>query len=199
MKNFSSLAIAGALACAALSGCSTPADSGIYPPFADRGPVFTPDSGRSSGLRNEESMLRANYAAADELSRQLKRQDGWERGALVVATPADVSNLGTSSPLGRITGDQLSSRLTQLGFRVVEVRQMNALEYSSSEGVFNLSQDAAKVASDHAAWAVVTTTYAQGRTGVMVTLRSVAVASGETLASVDYILPKDPVLLSSAR
>ena len=181
------------------TGCSVMRNAGIEPSFSEKGPMGREASRPQAPAFGEEAVLRANYAAGDELARQLKRHDAWVSGAVIVATPSDVSKLDTSTPLGRISGEQVASRLAQQGFHILEVRQMDALDYSPTEGVFNLTQDAAKAAASRAAWAVVCTTYAPGRTGVLVSLRAVAASNSEILASVDYVLPRDPTLLSSSR
>ena len=182
------------------AGCSVTQNSGVNPSFPDKAPTLGKTRSQpANGGQGEETLLRANYAAGDELARQLKRHDGWLSGSIIVATPSDVSRLDSSTPLGRISGEQVASRLTQEGFHIIEVRQMDAFDYSATEGVFNLTQDATKVAASRSAWAVVCATYAPGRTGVLVSLRAIAAANSEVLASVDYILPRDPMLLSTYR
>ena len=147
----------------------------------------------------EEMILKRNYAAADQLASQLERARVRKQDPMLVATVADVTYLEGSSAFGRITSEQVASRLAQLGFNVTEVKVRGSLLVQKGSGEYILSRDVAEIASQHEAVAVVSGTYAVGAMEDMISLRAVELATRKILAGYDYAVPHVPRLFPNPR
>lgn len=147
---------------------------------------------------------RSNQAAATELLRRYRGLGNpvstastnnfsatAEQAPLIVATLVNIDRLEQSSTFGRVVSEQLSSRLTQLGENVVELKVRNSVFMKRNEGEFLLTRELREVASAHRASAVVVGTYAESSDFVYVTLKVVDVSSSMVLAAYDYTLPID--------
>jgi hypothetical protein len=93
--------------------------------------------------------------------------------------------------LGRLISEQLSSRISQLGNNVVEMKLRNSVFIKQHEGEFLLTREIRELASAHNAGAVMVGTYADGNTFVFVSLKLIDPANGFILSSHDYALPMD--------
>ncbi len=142
----------------------------------------------------DNAITRANYKAADQIAQGLKAKG--QSGLILVATLADVTKLDTSTPLGRISGEQIASRLAQNGLTVVEVKFRKDLYIQQDTGEFMLARNIERIAAEYQASAVVVGTYAVAETQVLVSLRAVDAKSAAILSAVDYALPKERTLMS---
>lgn len=154
----------------------------------------------------EKQVVKLNNKAADALARQLHANPVGlisEGDPILVTTIADVDRLDTSSSLGRITGEQIASRLAQLGFNVTEVKVRGNLfvekergDYenrgSPFSGEFVLSRNVEQIAKEHNAVAVIAGTYAVGRTHTIISLRAIDLATKRIIAGCDYAVPAVP-------
>jgi hypothetical protein len=154
----------------------------------------------------EKKIVTLNKKAADDLARQLRHNREIPIGRqdpIIVTTIADVDRLEASSSLGRITTEQIASRLGQLGFNVTEVKVRGNLfvergrgDYKTagppSSGEFVLSRNVEQIASEHSAVVVIAGTYAVGRTHSIVSLRAIDVATKRIVAGHDYAVPAIP-------
>jgi len=147
----------------------------------------------------EEMILQRNYAAADQLARQLEKAKVRKQDPLLVATIADVTYLEGSSAFGRITSEQVASRLAQLGFNVTEVKVRGSLYVQKGSGEYILSRNVEEIASQHEAVAVVSGTYAVGTMENMISLRAVELGTGRILAGHDYAVPNVSRLFPNPR
>jgi len=106
-------------------------------------------------------------ALADDLDRQAAPRLGIgfpdnSRGLywVVVTVPADSADLGTSSGLGRLMAEELSSALVARGYNVQEIRKASEIVFDRSQGEFILTRDTRALARRHvAATLVVAATY----------------------------------------
>jgi hypothetical protein len=144
-------------------------------------------------------ILERNYAAADQLASQLERAGIRKQDPLLVATVADVTYLNGSSAFGRITSEQVASKLAQLGFNVTEAKLRGSLYVRQGSGEYILSRDLEQIASQHEVIAVVSGTYAVGGIENMISLRAIELATRKILAGYDYTVPNDPRLLPNPR
>ncbi|SVC63495.1 uncharacterized protein METZ01_LOCUS316349 [marine metagenome] len=110
---------------------------------------------------------------------------------IIVASLVDVSDLEQSSVLGRIVGEQISSRLTQLGYTTQEMRFRGNILVREGDGELALSRDVQKISKAHEAQAVVTGVYAVADNTVYVTLRLIRAHDSLVISSFDYSLPKN--------
>jgi TolB-like protein len=131
-----------------------------------------------------------SYAAAERLMNQVG--EPLDPGKpILVTTLADVDDLDRSSALGRMIADQLASRISQLGYSVVESKLRGTLAINHN-GEFALSRDVRKISAAHTAQLVLAGTYAAGATEIYVNLRLVRLADARLVASFDYALPVGP-------
>ncbi len=154
----------------------------------------------------EKKVVKLTNEAAEKIASQLlhnQQKSISKQDPILVATVADVDRLETSSSLGRITAEQIASRLGQLGFNVTEVKVRGNLFVQRERGEFKnmgspfggefvLSRNIEQIAVEHNAAAIVAGTYAVGKTHSIISLRAIDVASKRILAGYDYAVPVVP-------
>ena len=139
----------------------------------------------------DSNIVAANYTAADQLISQaswIKR----EAQPVLVASLVNINALESSSAFGRITSEQMSSRLTQQGLTVIEMKTRNNVFIEQDNGEFVLSRSVRDLSRTHRAAALAAGTYAIGRESVYVSTRLIRALDGVVIASYDYTLPLGP-------
>jgi TolB-like protein len=111
---------------------------------------------------------------------------------LIAATFVNIDDLSQASSFGRIVSEQVASRFTDRGFKVVEMLLRNDVYIQQKGGEFLLSRELKNISSKHDAQAVIVGTYAMGRKNVYVTAKLIRANDNIVLASYDYSLPMDP-------
>jgi TolB-like protein len=91
-----------------------------------------------------------------------------------------------------MVAEQISSRFTQEGFTVIEMRLRQNVFIQETQGEFVLSREVRDLSRTHNAGAVIAGTYAVGRRNVYINARLVRAADNLVLASYDYIIPLGP-------
>ena len=143
---------------------------------------------KTYGSAESSQVISANYLAAERLI--VGAQKPIPKDApIVVATLVKLDNLGASSNLGRLISEQVSSRLTQLGFAVPELKLRGTIFVRAGSGELLLSNDVRDIAQSHHAQAVVVGTYAVGADVVYVHTELVDAITGNALAAYDYYIP----------
>ena len=171
-----SRAFAGVFALALVGGCSD-----IY-----SGAVPEKDVGVQ-----DADIVGNSYQAAERLLRGLQQPLDMDRPVLV-ATLVNVADTRQSSDLGRIVAEQVSSRLTQLGYQTRELKFRSNFLVREGGGEFALSRALRDISRQQDAQAVVAGVYAVARDDVYVTLRVVRATDGAVMSSYDYRLPIGP-------
>ncbi len=164
------------------------------PAWADAGPVgaaarqpAAPDAVLVNPPEGSE-LLNANTYAADALHAVMASRVG-TGSPILVATLADVDNLERSTPFGRVTMQQVASRLGQHGYRVIEARMGRAMTFSP-QGEFLLSRDATRLMqSEYDAQAALVGTYSLAGGTAYVSLRVVRLDDAAVMAAYEYHLP----------
>ena len=149
----------------------------------------------------------ANYNAVGELMKRYpaapamatNAADGGTGALLIIATLVNIDQLEQSSTLGRLISEQVASRMSQLGYGVLELKVRNGVYMKRNEGELLLTREIKEVASTHNAQAVIVGTYAESSTMVYVNLKVVNPASNIILAAYDYALPLDKQVHSLIR
>lgn len=151
----------------------------------------------------------ANYNAVAELLKRLpspnapastsNASDSSVAAPFVVATLVNIDQLEQSSTLGRLISEQVASRMTQLGFSVLELKVRNGVYMKRNEGELLLTREIKEVASTHNAQAVIVGTYAESATLVHVNLKVVNPSTNVIIAAHDYALPLDKQVASLIR
>lgn len=150
-----------------------------------------------------------NYAAVAELMKRYPAAaapastnnfGGSNSGApFIVATLVNIDQLEQSSTLGRLISEQVASRMTQLGYGVLELKVRNGIYMKRNEGELLLTREIKEVATTHNAQAVIVGTYAESSTLIYVNLKIVNPATSVVLAAYDYALPLDKQIQSLIR
>ncbi len=153
------------------------------------------------------SFSTANYNAVTELMKRYQgpvsasntgKRDG-ANAPFIVSTLVNIDQLEQSSTLGRLISEQIASRMTQMGFGVVELKVRNSVYMKRNEGEFMLTREISDIASTHKAQAVVLGTYAESASMVYVNLKLVNPTNSQILAAYDYALPLDSMVRSLLR
>lgn len=164
------------------------------PARADAGPVgaaarqpAAPDGVLVNPPEGSE-LLNANTYAADALHAVMASRVS-TGSPILVATLADVDNLERSTPFGRVTMQQVASRLGQHGYRVLEARMGRALTFTP-QGEFLLSRDATRLMqAEYDAQAALVGTYSLAGGTAYVSLRVVRLDDAAVMAAYEYHLP----------
>ena len=149
----------------------------------------------------------ANYNAVSELMKRYpaapamasNAADGGTGAPFIIATLVNIDQLEQSSTLGRLISEQVASRMSQLGYGVLELKVRNGVYMKRNEGELLLTREIKEVASTHNAQAVIVGTYAESSNMVYVNLKVVNPASNLILAAYDYALPLDKQIHSLIR
>lgn len=144
----------------------------------------------SNSKKWDGNIVAASYHMVNKLENNLKAPIS-NQDSIIVASFVDVSDLTKSSPFGRIMAEQIGSRLSQKGYKVIEMklRQNSIFVDSENKGEFLLSRNLKEISRNHNASAVVVGTYAQGYEKVYVTARIVNPVTSVILSSCDYKIP----------
>lgn len=175
-----------------LSGCETMQRNGDLPE-----PTYE-EAGKNA-------FVQANYRAVGELMQRyglpasVNNRPESAAAPFIVATVANIDQLEQSSTLGRLISEQVSSRLSQMGQQVVELKLRNGIYMKRNEGEFLLTREIKEVATAHRAQAVVLGTYAESASYIHVSLKLVNPANSMILAAHDYVLPLDRQVRSMLR
>lgn len=134
------------------------------------------------------ALIAANYRATDSLVGTARTRLEPDK-PIIIATIVDIDDLERSSTLGRFVSESVSARLTQNGYKMVEMKFQNAVYMKSGEGELMLTRQIREIASSHRAQAVVVGTYSRAATAVLVNLKIVSPETNTVIAAHDYPLP----------
>ncbi|MBF0423603.1 MAG: hypothetical protein HQL73_11490 [Magnetococcales bacterium] len=139
----------------------------------------------------EIDLIRMSHAVTDALVAELRKNHPsfHRRKPILVASFVDRINLDSSSELGVLISDHVSSRFTQQGFRIVEPKLRENLAIRKEKGDFILSRDVEKLAQENKAYAVVVGTYTETRDLLDFTAKLIQIVDRQVLASVDAKIP----------
>lgn len=144
----------------------------------------------------ESQFIPSNHKAADALIGQLSTKPGFAGNTLIVATLVNVDALETSSTLGRVISEQIATRFSQHGYKVVDMRIRNNIYIKKDEGELLLSREIRDLAQQQSAQAVIVGTYGESAEVVFINIKVVDPAHNHVLAVHDYALPRDNIVKS---
>lgn len=124
------------------------------------------------------------FGIGEELARQLiaNRRNGGEGVRLLFTTLVNLDDLGQTSKFGRTMSESLATQLFQHGYGVVELRKAAKIMVQSKNGEMVLSRDAARLAGQYEANAIVAGTYAMTPKTVIINVKLLDVHSEEVLS-----------------
>ena len=133
-------------------------------------------------------LISSNYKAADDLYDKHKLDKGT---SLVIATVVNINNLEKSTTLGRTISEHVSSKFTDLGMNIVEMKLRDNIYIKSRTGELVLSREINKLAKDIKADVIIAGTYSNAFNSVYVNLKIIDLKSNVILSTIDYELSKD--------
>lgn len=182
------------------SGVPVRASPALQVPAAFVSPLPASDGASESMMRNQPLAVPvATLPVALVPASANNRAVSASAAPFIVATLVNIDQLEQSSTFGRLISEQVASRMTQLGFGVVELKVRNGVYMKRNEGEFLLTREIKEVASAHKAQAVIVGTYAESSTMVYVNLKLVNPANSMILSAYDYALPMDKQVRSMMR
>ncbi|MDM8545543.1 FlgO family outer membrane protein [Candidatus Venteria ishoeyi] len=145
-------------------------------------------------------LIQATYQAVDKIVGAVNHNNRHYQFSksrpIIVTSLADVDDVRYSSTFGRTIGEQVGSRLTQNGYKVIELKMRSNIfvpnpERGHSSGEFMLSRELRNISFEHDAQAILVGTYAAAKDIVYVTLKAVDARDNSIIASTDYSQPID--------
>lgn len=136
----------------------------------------------------EFDFIATNYAAANELLKQM--QPKLPAGsAIIMATLVNIDALETSSTLGRGVSEQITTRFSQVGYSMIEMKFRDSVYLKRNEGELMLTREISLLAKAHNANAVIVGTYAEAGATVFINLKAIDPNTNVVMAATDYALP----------
>ena len=130
----------------------------------------------------------ANYAAVDKLV-AATAVPVVKNVPLLIATMVNIDSMNQSSRFGRLISEQIATRLTQLGYNVVEMKLRSDVYIREGAGELLLSRDVRDLSKNYNAQVVVVGNYAVAAGYAYLTLKAVTVTDNRVVGAVNYLLP----------
>lgn len=140
-----------------------------------------------------DDLVSSGYVITDRLLSQLKVRIS-SSDTILVASFVDINDLSKSSLFGRMLAEHVSSRLSQRGYKVIDMRlRTGSVFMEEGKGEFILSRDLREVSKNHNAAAVVVGTYGNSIHGIYVSARIINPSDSTVISSCDYglLFPED--------
>lgn len=140
-------------------------------------------------LRFEPSSLSAeNFLAADVIAAQMSGKVS-HSSPVLIASMVQLNDLRHSSVLGRLVMQQISSRISQFGYQVVESRLKKEYTVVPKEGEFILTRDVSEMMQkEYDAQVVLVGSYVPTPYRVYVSIRLLRISDGVVMAAHEYTL-----------
>jgi len=136
----------------------------------------------------DADLINESYTAADELiSRSMPPIS--PATPVLIATITDVRSLEDASLFGKTVSEQISSRLVQRGYKVIEIKLRKAVLVNSESGELLLSRMAQDIAKEHNAQCAAVGTYSIGNYLIYVSVKIVRLSDNTIISTYNYKLP----------
>ncbi len=145
-------------------------------------------AGPSYQAAQNSDFTQANYTAVDKLIATTAVPID-KNTPLLIATVVNIDSMNQSSRFGRLISEQISTRLTQQGFNVVEMKLRNNVYIREGTGELLLSRDVRDLSKNYNAQVVMVGNYAVASGYAYLTLKAVTVADNRVIAATNYLLP----------
>jgi len=143
---------------------------------------------------SSNQFIASNYKAADALLAQLsgKLLDQ----PLIMATVVNIDALEQTATLGRLISEQVSTRMSQGGLKMLEMKLRNSVYLKRNAGEMMLTREIGEVAQNHNAQAIVVGSYAETSDMVFINIKVIQPNTNFVLAAHDYALAKEGIVRS---
>lgn len=142
-----------------------------------------------------DAIMNLSYKAGDALLTQLNGKLAHDK-PLIMATIVNIDALETSSTLGRLLSEQITTRLVHGGVKMVEMKLRNNVYLKRNTGELMLTREIGEVALAHHAQAIVVGSYAESNEFIFINLKVIQPNTNFVLAGYDFALAKDRVVRS---
>lgn len=142
---------------------------------------------------SSEDFIHQNQQAVDSLSTQLKERKAENEPTLspvIIVSVVNMNQLNKTSSFGRLVAEQISARMAQLKYNVVELKVRNDILVKNNQGEFLLTREIKEIAKSVNAEAVVIGTYVENSNDVYINLKVVRPSNNVVLAGYSYAIPK---------
>jgi TolB-like protein len=137
-------------------------------------------------------VLEGSYYAADALAARLQAKTGKAGTTMLGASFVNINRLEESSSLGRMICEQISSRMAQHGFKVLEMKlRQNSIYIKEGEGEFLLSRQLEEIGASHNGDLVIVGTYAVAEKTIYISARIVNANDSTIVTGYDYQLKRN--------
>jgi TolB-like protein len=137
----------------------------------------------------DANLISTSYRTADTLVARMNPPIGPDQ-PILAASFVNIDNLEETSGLGRTISEQIASRLTQRGYKVVEMKLRKTIFVSNSKGgQFMLSRELRNISIEHNVQYVVVGTYSVANSIIYVSAAVVNPTDNILLATYNYELP----------
>lgn len=160
--------------------------------FAERGNVLPPAPEQIVTLPNitfEAGTLSGeNFTAADIVAAQMSGKVS-RNSPVLIASMVQLNDFAHTSALGRLVMQQISSRLSQYGYKVLESRLKKDYSVVPNQGEFVLTREASDLMQkEYNAQVVLVGSYVPTPYRVYVSIRLLRIADGVVMAAHEYTL-----------
>ncbi|HMA66425.1 MAG TPA: FlgO family outer membrane protein [Desulfosalsimonadaceae bacterium] len=178
------------IACLFLSVCLLLA--GIVSCTKSPAPAKKPLQPNPASFKPYSNLLESSYSAADTLVEALHQRKISRDTQILSASFVNIDNLKESSTLGRVVAEQISSRLAQYGYKILEMKlRQESVFIKEKKGEFLLSRQLKNISTDQNADAVLVGTYAAADSSIFVSARIVNTTNNTVITGCDYRLALD--------
>ncbi len=146
-----------------------------------------------------DSLVDISHKAGDMLERNLL--EFLDRTLPILSTSfVNLDNLKETSALGRLIGEQIASRFSQHGYKVIELRLSNGkVLVQEKNGELALSREMSRLNREHAAQAIIVGTYCIIENRAFLSTRLVSTLDNSILSSYSFSVKMDELLKSLAQ
>ena len=152
------------------------------------------DEGNYSTISSNQ-FIEANYKAADSLLHQVSSKLFADK-PVIMATIVNSDALEQTTNLGRLGSEKLSTRLSQGGLNMLEMKLRNSVYLKRNTGELMLTREIGEVAQAHNAQAIVVGSYAETSDMVFINVKVIQPNTNYVLAGQDYVLAKEAIVRS---
>ncbi|MEC4718205.1 FlgO family outer membrane protein [Noviherbaspirillum sp. CPCC 100848] len=131
------------------------------------------------------SVGEVGYSLADSLHKSIGKED--REKTVLLGSIVNLDDVNEVSPLGRLVGEQLGSRLAQHRVKIAEPKIRNVV-VSSKSGEHSVSREAKEIATRSNAYAFVTGTVTKMQGRYYFNAKMIRVSDSQVLATADVCL-----------
>ncbi len=144
---------------------------------------------KESKINRDSKLIELNYRAARILSQKLQK-NRINEAPMLVSTFVNLDNVNSANSLGRLIPQQISSKLTQLGYRPLDIRLRDRnILVREKKGEIALSRKIEDISLQHSGRTILVGTYSFLNQKIFVTVKVLRCRDSATLAAYDYVLP----------